>query len=86
MRIPVRDINALMTDPVRNSLCRDPHIDQQADMAVPQVMDPDPFNACRFRPPVHFMMKIVFCNFENPAVRLDAIETVNIVTHLIHQK
>ena len=51
MGITVSDINALMPNAVRYRHRRESHVYQQTDMAVPEIMDTDPFHTgCRSAP------------------------------------
>ena len=62
MRIVVGDIDALVSDTVCDRHRRIAKFDQQADMAVPEIMYADPLDTGRLRASIHLMMQIVLCD------------------------
>ena len=73
MCITVSDIDAFMPDAVRYRHRRESHVDQQADVAVPEIMDADPLDTGRLRASIHLMMQIVLCDRKHTVRRPDPV-------------
>ena len=86
MGVIVSNIDALVTDPVRDCRCRESHVDQEADVAMPEVMNSYPFHACRFSPLVHLPMKGILRQRENPIRVFNAVELAQIIPNLFGQE
>ena len=70
MCVIVGDFDAFMTDSVCNRRGGKTHIDQEAHMAVADVMNADAGNTCLFGASVHLVMKIALGHGKDSAVRL----------------
>ena len=86
MRVAICDIDALMPHAIGNRQRCKTHINQQTYVAVAKVMNPDAFHPSRLAAPIHLVVEIVLANGENPAIRLHAVELLEIVLHLLTQE
>lgn len=62
------------------------HVDQQADMTMSQIVDANPFHPCLLAATVHFPVEIAFADGKHPAVRLHAVELLEVVLEFITQE
>ena len=79
MCISVGDVDTFMSHTVRDGDGAEAHVDQKADVTVPQIMNPDPFHACFSCAAVHFMVKITLGNREDSVVLLDLVKALEII-------
>jgi hypothetical protein len=86
MSIPQCDLNAFVTKPVRNRHRRKAHVDQQGNMAVPEVMNSDPLDPCGLSATIHFVMKIALGNRKDPILLFQSVEHFQIILHLFTEK
>ena len=56
------------------------------DIRVSEIVNPDAFNACGFRTPVHLMVQICLGDGEDAVVGFQPIQRLDVVLHLIHEK
>ena len=66
MGISIGNLNAFMPYPVGNGNRRETHVNQQADVAVSQIMNPNALHAGRLCAPVHLVMKVMFGDSKYP--------------------
>ena len=71
--VAVSDVDALMPHPVSDCQGREAHVNQQGNVAVSQIVNPDPLDPCLFRPPVHLPVKIGFRYRKNAVCRLHGV-------------
>src|SRR5699024_3883141 len=83
MCIPIRDINAFMPYPVCDCQSCKTHINQQTDMTVPQVMNPDSLYPSLLTAAIHFSMKVTFRNREYTIIRFNSIQLFQVVLNLV---
>ena len=82
MCIPQGDIDRFMTDPLSDSNRLNPFAEQERDMAVTEIMNPDPLDTGFGRSAIHFMVQVAHGNREDPVCFFDAIEHFQIILHL----
>ena len=86
MCVVIGDVNAFVTDTIRNSSCGEAHVDEQRDMRVSQIMDAYALDIGFLCTSVHFVVEIAFCDGEHPIVRLDIVELFQIVLNFINEE
>lgn len=62
MSVAVSNIYALVTNTVSDCQSRESHINQQANVAVTNIVDSDALYPGRFTAPVHFMVQKVLAD------------------------
>ena len=83
MGIAVGDVDTLMPHTLCNSQGSKAHVNQQTDVAMPQIVYANPFHPRLLAATVHFPVKIAFADGEHPAVRLHSIELLEVVLEFI---
>ena len=73
MGIAVGDVDAFMPHTLCNSQGSKAHVDQQTDVAVPQIVYANAFYPSLLTATVHFSVEIAFADGKHPAVRLHSI-------------
>ena len=86
MGIAIGDLDALVTHPVRNGHSGKAHINKQADVTVPQIVDPDALDPGGLGTSVHLVMEIAFGHGENAVLLFYPIEHPQIVLHFLAEK
>ncbi len=86
MSVAVGDVDALVSYALRNSQGGKAHVDQQTDVAMSQIVYANPFHPSLLAATVHFPVKIAFADGEHPAVRLHAVELLEVVLKLVTEK
>ena len=86
MGVTVGDVDTLMPHALCDGQGGKAHVDQQTDVAMSQIVYANPFHSRLLAATVHFPVKIAFTDGEHPAVRLHAIELLEIVLELITQE
>ena len=85
MSIAVGDVDTLMPYPFCDCQSGKSHVNQQADMAVSQIVYANAFYPGFFTAPIHLTVEIVFTDGENAAVRFHTIELFEVVLYLVAQ-
>ena len=65
MSVAVSDIYALVTNTVSDCQSREAHINQEANVAVTNIVDSDAFYPSRFAAPVQFVVQKILADGEN---------------------
>ena len=86
MGVAVGDVDALMPHALRDGQGGKAHVDQQTDVAVSQIVYANPFHPRLLAATVHFPVKIAFADGEHSAVRLHAVELLEVVLQLVTQE
>ena len=86
MSIAVGDVDTFMPHALRDGQGGKAHVDQQTDVAMSQIVYANPFHPRLLAAAVHFPVEIALADGEHPAVRLHAIELLEIVLELITQE
>ena len=86
MSIAVGNVNALMSHTLRDGQGGKAHVDQQTDVAVSQIVYANPFHPRLLAATVHFPVEIAFADREHPAVRLHAVEMLEVVLELVTEE
>lgn len=86
MGVSVGDVDTLMPHTLCNSQGSKAHVDQQTDVAVPQIVYANAFYSSLLAATVHFPVEIAFADGEHPAVRLHSIELLEVVLQLITEE
>ena len=86
MGVSVGDVDTLMPHTLCNSQGSKAHVDQQTDVAMPQIVYANPFHPSLLAATVHFSVKIAFADGEHPAVRLHSIELLEVVLEFITEE
>lgn len=86
MGIAVGDVDTLMPHTLCNSQGSKAHVDQQTDVAVPQIVYANAFYPSLLTATVHFSVEIAFADGEHPAVWLHSIELLEVVLQLITEE
>ena len=63
--IPVGDVDALVAYTFSNCHGGESHFDEKRNVGVPQIVNPNAFDACLFCAPVHLVMQIVLGDGED---------------------
>ena len=84
MGIAVGDVDLSCPTRSGNSQGSEAHVDQQTDVAVPQIVYANPFHPSLLTATVHFSVKIAFADGEHPAVRLHSIELLEVSPAVHH--
>ena len=74
MGVPVCDVDAFMPYPIRDSDGAESHVDQQAHMAVPYIVDPDPFYTGFLCSAIHFVVQVTFRDREDTVFLFDPVQ------------
>lgn len=74
MGVAVGNVDTLMPYPVSDCQGGKAHINQQGNVRMSEVVNPDPLHSRRFRTPVHFMVEIVLADRENPFIYPGAVK------------
>ena len=86
MGVAVSDVDALMSHTLRDGQSSKAHVDQQTDVTMSQVMYADAFYPGLLAATIHFPVEIAFADGEHPAVRLHAIELLEVVLELVTEE
>ena len=86
MGVAVGDVGTLMPHTLRDGQGGKAHVDQQTNMAVSQIVYANPFHSSLLAATVHFPVEIAFADGEHPAVRLHAVELLEVVLKFITQE
>ena len=86
MSVAVGDVDALMPHALCDGQGGKAHVDQQTDVAMSQIVYANPFHPCLLAATVHFPVEIAFANGKHPAVRLHAVELLEVVLEFITQE
>lgn len=86
MGVSVGDVDTLMPHTLCNSQGSKAHVDQQTDVAMSQIVYTNAFYPSLLTATVHFSMEIAFADGKHPAVRLHAIELLEVVLQLITEE
>ena len=83
MGVAVGDIDTLMPHPVSDCQGRKSHVNQQGDVAMPQVVYSDPLDPGLFRSPVHLPVEVGFCYREDTVSQLHGVQALDVVLHFV---
>ena len=86
MGVAVGDVDTLMSHTLCDSQGGKAHVDQQTDVAMSQIVYADALYPCLLAATVHFPVEIAFADGEHPAVRLHAVELLEVVLQLVTQE
>ena len=86
MGVAVGDVDALMSHTLRDGQSGKAHVDQQTDVAMSQIVYANPFHPRLLAAAVHFPVEIALADGEHPAVRLHAVELLEVVLELITEE
>ena len=86
MGIAIGDLDALVTHPVRDGHSGKAHINQQADVTVPQIVDSDALDSGGLGASVHLVMEVAFGHGENAVLLFQPVEHSKIVLHFLAEK
>ena len=86
MSVAVGDVDTFMPHPVSDCQSRKAHVNQQGNVAVSEVVNPDTFDPRRFRSSVHLPVKIGFRHRENTVCRLCGIQALDVVLHFFTEE
>ena len=86
MGIAIGDFDALVSNPVRDGHSGKAHINQQADVTVPQIVDSDALDSGGLGASVHLVMEIAFGHGENAVLLFQPVEHSKIVLHFLAEK
>ena len=86
MGIAIGDLDALVTHPVRNGYSGKAHINQQADVTVPQIVDPDALYPGGLGSSIHLVMEIAFGHGKNAILLFQPVEHPQIVLYFLTEK
>ena len=86
MRIVVGDVDAFMANAVCNRYRREPLINQQADMAVTQVVNANALYVSVFAAALHLAIKIAFRDWKQPIIQANVILHLQILLDFVCQK
>ena len=75
-----------MPHPVSDCQGRKAHVNQQGDVAMPQIVYSDPLDPGLFRSPVHLTMEVGFCYREDTVCRLYGVQALDVVLHFITEE
>ena len=68
MGVAISDIDTLVAYTLGNGQCRKAHINQEGNVTVANIVDPDTLDACLFAAALHLPMQVVLADRENAAV------------------
>lgn len=68
MRIAICNINTLMPHTICDGYSREPHIDQQTDVAMSDSVDPYSFHTTGSTTTAYFVVQVGFCKWENTVI------------------
>ena len=86
MGVAVGDVDTLMSHTLCDSQGGKAHVDQQTDVVVPQIVYANAFHSSLLAAMVHFPVEIAFADREHPAVRLHAVEMLEVVLELVTEE
>ena len=86
MSVAVGDVNAFVPDALGNGNGGEAHFNQQGNVTVSEIVNPDAFNACGFCAPVHLMVQICLGDGEDAVIGFQPIQRLDVILHLIHEK
>lgn len=75
-----------MPHPVSDCKGRKAHVNQQGDVAMPQVIYSDPLDPGLFRSPVHLPVEVGFRHRENAVCWLHGVQAFDIVLHFVTEE
>ena len=84
--VTVSNVDTLMPHPVSDCQGRKAHVNQQGDVAMPQIVYSDPLDPGLFRSPVHLTMEVGFCYREDTVCRLYGVQALDVVLHFITEE
>lgn len=85
MGVAERDVGALVPHAVRDRHRREPHVDEQRDVAVAQVVHPDALQSRRVASPAHLVREEVLRHGEDPLVVPD-LQLLEVLGHLLDEE
>lgn len=83
MGVTISDVDTLMPHTLCNSQGGKAHVDQQTDVAMPQIVYANAFYPSLLTATVHFSVEIAFADGKHPAVRLHTVELLEVVLQLV---
>ena len=86
MGVAVGDVDTLMPHVLRDGQGGKAHVDQQTDVAMSQIVYANPFHPRLLAATIHFPVEIAFADWEHPAVRLHAVELLEVVLQLVTEE
>lgn len=86
MGIAEGDVDGFVAHPLGDGQCGEAHVDQQRNMAVPQIMHPDDLDAALLTAPLHAPLQGLLGEGEDPGVRLCAVQMLHIVSDLVAEE
>ena len=87
MSVAIGDIGALVTDAISDRQRGEAHLDEQGDMAVPQVMDPDPLDAGLLASALHLVRQVVLRHVEDAVMGTKVVpEVFQVLLHLLGEE
>lgn len=81
--VPVSDVHALVADSLGDCERREPHVDEQRHMAVPEVVDADPLHAALGASSLHLVAEEVLGCREYPVMRSEVVPQLQELPHLL---
>ena len=86
MGVAVGDVDTLMPHTLCNSQGSKAHVDQQTDVAMPQIMYANAFYPSLLTATVHFSVEIGFCDGKDAVGWLHGVQAFDVILHFITQK
>ena len=86
MRVPIGYINTLVSDTICDGYSREAHVDQQADMAMSDPVNPYSLHSAGCTSAAHFMMQVGFCEPEYSVSFFDVRQSCDIPMDFLHEK
>ena len=86
MSIVIGDVYALVAHAVGDCSSAETHVDQQRYVTVPDVVNPDLFNAGYLTASLHLVLEVVLADGENAFVGCDAVKLFQIIAHFAAKK
>lgn len=86
MGISVSDLNAFVSHSVCNRHRRETHVDQQADVAMTNIMDPYALDPGGFCTSVHFPVQIALGDGENAVFLFQSVLHLEELLHFLTEK
>ncbi len=85
--VAIGDIGALVADAIGNRQRGEAHLDEQGNMAVPQVVDPDPLDAGFLASALYLVRQVILRNIEDAIVGTEvAPEFFQVLLHLLGEE
>ncbi len=87
MGVTVGDIGALVANAISDRQRGEAHLDEQGDMAVPQVMDPDPLDSGLLASALHLVRQVVLRHVEDAVMGTKVVsEVFQVLLHLLGEE